>query len=378
MPTRRPADPYERLARHLDDLPGGFPPTDSGVELRILRRLFTPEEASLAVHLTPLPEPAHTIARRARLPLPHTSSTLETMARRGLIYRLRRGPQTLYSANQFVIGIWEFSLNSLDPDLIRDANEYFPTLFQPEVWRKAPQLRTIPVAESLPLDRPVLPYEDARQILRRHRRIAVAPCICRREHRIMGKGCNRPEETCLILGATADYFVENGLGRRITLDEALDILRLAEASALVLQPGNSQKPGNICCCCGCCCQVLKAFQRHPAPATIVSSPYLVATDEKECIGCGVCLERCQMGALSLNDGALSLNLNRCVGCGLCVTACPTGALRLERKPTPLAPRVPKNRTAAYLHLALARGRAFTLVSRILRAFLSRFAIPTPK
>lgn len=377
MPKQQPTDPYKRLARHLDDLPAGFPPTDSGIELRILRHLFTPEEASLAVNLTPLPEPAHTLARRARLPLPIASTILETMARRGLIFRLRRGRQTLYSANQFVIGIWEFSLNSLDPDLIRDANEYFPTLFQPEVWRKAPQLRTIPVAESLSPDTPILPYEDARQILRKHRRIAVAPCICRREHRIMGKGCDCPEETCLILGSTADYYVENGLGRYITPGDALDILRLAEAAALVLQPGNSQKPGNICCCCGCCCQVLKAFQRHPAPATIVSSPYLVAADEKECIGCGVCLERCQMGALSL-DGTLSLNLTRCIGCGLCITACPTGALRLERKPPPLAPHIPKNAAAAYLRLALARGRAFSLASRVLRALFSRISVPAPK
>ncbi len=378
MPTDAPTDPYLRLARHLDDLPGGFPPTPSGVELRILRRLFSPEEASLAVHLTPLPEPASAIARRARLPLPDATATLEAMARRGLIYRLRRGSRTFYSANQFVIGIWEFSLNSLDPELIRDANEYFPNLFQPDIWRKAPQLRTIPVSESLPVDRPVLPYEDARQILRRHRRIAVAPCICRREHRMMGQGCDRPEETCLILGATADYYVENGLGRRITIDEALDILRLAEISALVLQPGNSQQPGNICCCCGCCCQVLKAFQRHPAPATIVSSLYSVSADRRECIGCGLCLERCQMDALALEDGLVAPNLTRCIGCGLCVTACPTGALRLERKPSPLAPRVPKNTAAAYLRLALTRGRILPLASQLLRVFLTRLAFPVHK
>lgn len=375
MRIDRHADPYLRLARHLDDLPAGFPTTSSGVELRILRRLFSPEEASLAIHVTPLPEPAITIARRARLPLPAASAMLEGMAQRGLVYRLRRGAETLYSANQFVIGIWEFSLNSLDPDLIRDANEYFPTLFQPEIWRKAPQLRTIPISGTLPVDRPVLPYEDARLILHRHSRIAVAPCICRREHRLMGKGCHRPEETCLILGATADYYVENGLGRHISLDEALEILRLAEDSALVLQAGSSQRPGNICCCCGCCCQVLKAFQRHPAPATIVSSQYSVAADQNGCIGCGVCLERCQMSALSLKDGIVTANLAHCIGCGLCVAACPAGALRLVRKPPPLAPRIPRNTTTAYLRLALARGRILPLVSQLLRVFLSRLALP---
>jgi len=33
----------------LDGLPGGFPPTPDGVELRILKRLFTPEQAELAM-----------------------------------------------------------------------------------------------------------------------------------------------------------------------------------------------------------------------------------------------------------------------------------------------------------------------------------------
>jgi hypothetical protein len=45
-------DCYKRLARHLDSLPGGFPPSESGVELRLLRRMFTLQEAELAVHLT--------------------------------------------------------------------------------------------------------------------------------------------------------------------------------------------------------------------------------------------------------------------------------------------------------------------------------------
>lgn len=47
------ADIHNRLARHFDRLPGGFPSTDSGVEIRILRRLFSPEQAELACHLNP-------------------------------------------------------------------------------------------------------------------------------------------------------------------------------------------------------------------------------------------------------------------------------------------------------------------------------------
>ena len=59
-------DVYQKLARYLDDLPGGFPATTTGVELRLLRRLFTPEQAELALHLTLLAEEPRVIARRAK------------------------------------------------------------------------------------------------------------------------------------------------------------------------------------------------------------------------------------------------------------------------------------------------------------------------
>ncbi|MDH4007578.1 MAG: hypothetical protein OEU35_05915, partial [Desulfuromonadales bacterium] len=55
---------YQKLAIHLDNLPGGFPATESGVEQRILRRLFTPEEAELAVHLELIEESPRVVAYR--------------------------------------------------------------------------------------------------------------------------------------------------------------------------------------------------------------------------------------------------------------------------------------------------------------------------
>ena len=55
-------DVYQKLAKHLDSLPGGYPPTKDGVELKILRKLFTPEQAALALHCTLIPEEARVIA----------------------------------------------------------------------------------------------------------------------------------------------------------------------------------------------------------------------------------------------------------------------------------------------------------------------------
>lgn len=58
-------DIYQKLARHLDNLPGGFPSSETGVQYRILNRLFTTDEAEFALHLSLIPEAAKVIARRA-------------------------------------------------------------------------------------------------------------------------------------------------------------------------------------------------------------------------------------------------------------------------------------------------------------------------
>ncbi|MGM0670463.1 MAG: 4Fe-4S binding protein, partial [Gemmatimonadota bacterium] len=189
-------------------------------------------------------------------------------------------------------------------------------------------------------------------------RYAVAPCICRKEHQLVGEGCDRPLETCLVFDRAADYYMENGIGREIDLDETLRILRQADEAGLVLQPSGAQKISNICCCCGDCCQVLLAFKRHPEPASLVSSPFLVAYEPDLCSLCGTCVDRCQMSALDLaeEDDEVSVDLTKCIGCGLCVTTCPDGALTLERKPPDQQPRVPVSQARAYLKLARERGK----------------------
>jgi electron transport complex protein RnfB len=350
-------DVFQKLRSHLDNLPGGYPTTDSGVELRILRRLFAPEEARLATKLTVIPEPGAVVARRAKLPVGEATRLLDDMARKGLIFRYEYKGDVMYMAAQYVIGIWEYHVNDLDPELIKDMNEYIPHLFKPEVWKEAPQLRTIPVGRSITPEHEVMPYEAAEELVRGQKKILVAPCICRREHQMVGEGCDKPLESCLVFGAGVDYYEANGLGRRIDVEEAVAILKQADKKGLVLQPTNSKKIMNMCCCCGCCCQVLRTIKRYPKPADIVSSPFIAKAEPESCKGCGVCVERCQMEALSLDeDEKVVLDLDRCIGCGLCVSTCPTKSLTLERKPEADQPEVPRNSMEAMLNTARARGK----------------------
>ena len=348
-------DVYSRLAQHLDNLPGGYPSTESGVELRILRRLFSEEEAAFAVNLSLISEPAKVIAERVGMEVDEASELLEQMSKKGLLYRRKRDGAPVYSAAQYVVGIWEYQVNTLDTELIRDMSDYIHYLFKPDVWREAPQLRTIPVSESITIEHEILPHEQAEHIVRQREKIAVAPCICRREHKMIGEGCDKPEESCLVFDLGADYYVENGLARYIEVDEALQIIARAEETGLVLQPSNSKHIANICCCCGCCCGIMLAFKRHPKPASLVSTPFRIAADEDLCSGCGDCVLRCQMEALSMMEDVVATDLDRCIGCGLCVTTCPSDCLYLERKPVEELHNVPTSLARALIQLARVRG-----------------------
>jgi electron transport complex protein RnfB len=347
---------YQRLARHLDRLPGGFPSTPDGLELRILKRLFSPEEAALAVHLTLLPERLSVIALRAGLPEEQVGPMLDDMAARGLLVDLRKPDRpTRYMASQFVVGIWEYQVNRLTPELVRDVDEYLKVAFDFDVWRKAPQLRTIPVGESLPAPGEVLLYENAAAMIQSHTRFAVAPCICRQERELVGESCGKPMETCLMMGGGVDFYLRYGRAREIPKEEALHILEIADRAGLVLQPGNARQAGFICCCCGDCCGVLRNIKRHPKPASVLSSAYFAVNDADLCSLCMDCEDRCQMEAISYSRDHALVDLDRCIGCGLCVTTCPSGAMTLQRKPDSAQPHVPESTADTYLQLARVRG-----------------------
>jgi Na+-translocating ferredoxin:NAD+ oxidoreductase subunit B len=345
---------YEDLAAHLDRLPAGFPRTPTGVEMRILKRLFTPEEAALAQLMTLKPETAQQVAKRTGRDVGELAPRLAAMACRGLIFRLRKGEEARYMAAQFVVGIWEYHVNDLDPELIKDVNEYLPHLLQGGDRPRTPQLRTIPIARALTPEQTIMPYEEAQRIIDQQEKIAVAPCICRREHQIMGKGCAKPLESCLIFGAAASYYEENGLGRVIDHDEAHRILAKAEETGLVLQPSNAQNVANICTCCGCCCQILKNLKRLPRPADCVAANYYAVVEADQCIGCETCLERCQMEAIEMREGSAVINRDRCIGCGLCVPTCDAKAISLQSKEQNQRQEPPAHLSETYTRIARER------------------------
>lgn len=347
-------DIFKKLAEHLDKTPAGFPATESGIELKILERLFTHEEAEVTLGLNIIPETVPVIASRMSRPEDELAPILESMSKKGLIFRSRKGDSPHYMALQFLVGIWEFNVNNLTPELIKDVNEYMPQ-FMEKSWIKheTKQMRVIPISKEVAGEKSILPYEIAEEIIRMQSKIVVADCICRKEHKMMGKGCDHSMEACLSFGVGAHYYEENGIGRAIDQEEALAILAKGREEGLVLQPGNSKKSSNICMCCGCCCQILLNIKTLDAPAEAIHTNYYAAVDE-ECVGCEVCVDRCHMDAITIEDTA-AVNLKRCIGCGVCIPECPSEALKLIQKDAENQYVPPANVFETYMNMASERG-----------------------
>jgi Na+-translocating ferredoxin:NAD+ oxidoreductase subunit B len=348
---------HRQLAKYLDTLPAGYPATDTGVEIDLLKNLFTEVEAALALHMRLINEPTRVIARRAGLPAEQVEKLLKKMARKGLaaVHFSEDGSES-YAIQQFVIGFWEGQVNRLDRETVKLFEAYAPIWFEQGPWKAFPQVRTIPIGESIPITTEVTTYERAETILRSKSVIAVQNCICRQELSLLDQPCGKPFETCMSFDNAAKSSIALGRGRPISLEEAFAILKQAQEAGLVLQPANSQNPIFMCACCDCCCGVLRQIKGESNPADLVMNAFIAVYDQAQCIECAACVAICPMDALvETPAGEINFEPMRCIGCGLCTSRCPTGALSLTRKHEKNLASIPKSTTGTYLRLASKRG-----------------------
>lgn len=247
----------------------------------------------------------------------------------------------------------------MDRELAQLFEDYLQEAFHKNIAELGPSmLRTIPIQRSIEVFHPVATYEDSREIVKKQKLIAVADCICRVQQGLIDHRCDKPREVCFSFGSAAQYYIDLGMGRQVTIEEALEILDRCEEAGLVNQPANVINPGGMCNCCGDCCPMLQVIKKHPRPIEMVLSNYYAAVNPDECTACETCLERCQMEAISISeDDVAEINLDRCIGCGLCVTACPTKALRLEPKPEDQRYTPPAKGQELLMEMAQKRGKS---------------------
>jgi Fe-S-cluster-containing hydrogenase component 2 len=189
---------------------------------------------------------------------------------------------------------------------------------------------TIPVGISVVGNTRILNMDEIENIVKGADTIAVENCGCRERL----KRCDRPVDVCLSVNRAARDSIKHGSARRISPNEAMDVLKRSNEAGLVhvtYTIKNRNELSVICSCCACCCHNLAALTRFGMHDAIVESDYVSTHDRGLCTDCGTCVDRCQFGARQLRDSSLIYDESRCFGCGVCIGTCPSGAISLRKR-----------------------------------------------
>jgi electron transport complex protein RnfB len=356
---------YHRLAARLDELPHGFPRTASGVELRILAKIFAPEDAAMALDLLPIPETADAITRRLGRHVEELQPVLERMVARGQIATVRYRGDQAYMLAPFVIGIYEFQLPHMDAELAEMFEEYAPALVNTVGGEKPALARVVPVNTHIEARAQVLRHESVRTMMEGARSFRLMECICRKEQAALGKQCSHTLETCLAFSSEPDAYERFPYGRTVSREQALAVLDLAEREGLVHCTYNIRREQMfVCNCCSCCCGFLRGVRDFGAPHLLLHSNYLAEINSAGCIACDACSGgRCPMGAIAERNGIYAVETERCIGCGACTLVCPTDAISLVARPKAERTTPPKDIVAWSFRRAANRSGLLRTLAR---------------
>lgn len=331
---------YRRLARRLDSLPNGFPPSPDQSDLHLLACLFTPEQADLAASLRLTLETPAQIANRLGADPEEMRLQLKEMVRKGLIAAGQVDGGFGYGLLPFVVGIYEMQVGRLEAETAEVFERYYQQAFGQVLSIQPPVHRVIPVNESIQTGLEVRPYESAAAIVGGCQAWGVVDCICRQQQALIGKSCDHPLDVCMVLSTVPGAFDKSKNIRPLTQEGAMATLRRAAEAGLVHSVSNNQEGlWYICNCCTCSCGILRGMAELGLANVITHSAYINTVSEDLCIACGDCVETCQFDALELEQ-TLKIHALRCTGCGVCALSCPEEALSLVLRPDAEQPVVP--------------------------------------
>ncbi len=340
-----PPDVYEKLARHLSTLGMGYPLTETLID--ILKENFSPVEAEVALALPtsviPLqPVLVEEMIDRSDLPKETLQGLLEDLSKKGLVFcgKTATGEKG-YALQQMGFSFPQtFFWRGEDTHHSRNMAALIAKYFNRKVTREAygsetDAYRYVPVSGTVEASiQAVYPHHTMDSVLKDVADFAVCHCSCRMIARLRGRPCDHPTEVCIKFDEMAGYVIDRNLGRQISREEALDLIKQSEAVGLVHFVDNTKgKIKHNCNCCGCACWNVGAIKRRKIPRDILMAVYFVReTDDDACTGCGECADICPVDALVMTDDLPRIDTQWCIGCGVCVSRCPTGAARLKIRP----------------------------------------------
>jgi ferredoxin len=372
-------DIYRQLQKHFNRAPIGFPPTKSGVELSLLKHLFTEEEAKVAVNLSLMPEPAEKIHKRFKkgeISLQELKGHLENLSKKGSILGTKKSskdPEMIYGRVPLAIGMFEFQVDRVTKGLAEDFFAYEDEAFADEiVSTDTKQMRTIPVNVKIDPEFHIGNYDNMREIVNKSPGpFAVMNCVCRQARDKMGTPCQQTDvrETCLTIGNSAKHMVRRGVGRELKREEVMKMMTRAKKEGMVIQPENNQNPSFICFCCGCCCGILTGAKKFEKPAEFVHSNFYADILAEKCEACEDCQDICQMEAIDRVNSHMEVNNDRCIGCGLCIPVCKNKAISLLKNEKEFTP--PKDSKDMYKKILYEKEGLIGTLNFIGRAALGK-------
>jgi len=304
---------------------------ESAIAPRLFEMLADKGEAEM---LLAMPATVPELENKTGLGKEEVEKRISGLFRKGLVFPSHRtSPPTYRMCRDFV----QFhDATILWPEAPREFLDLWQDLMEKEwpgiarrVSRKMPKpfTRVIPVNVSLKARTHILDFESVAEMVRKAKSLAVTKCTCR----LTARKCDRPLETCIQVNSAAAYALSRGTGRKIDVQEALDILGRAEEAGLIHVTMNKHEVEHfICNCCPCCCQTMPVLIKGGI-RVVDPSRYRAEIDGSSCTGCGACHERCYFGAISWENGPGSsshVDPEKCMGCGLCKVVCPEEAIEL--------------------------------------------------
>ena len=350
---------HERMAKSAE----GAPAADELFE--IFRILFTEEEALVGSRMPMMPTNFEGVATATEVDPDRLRQLLASMGDKGLIMDAEMKGEMVYMLSPPIVGFLEYTFMKRNEELPMKrlaelAETYLNDYLAPQELSLAqtPRARVVPYVSAFggEMTSEVVTYEQAQELIRAAGRGSLGSCFCRRQAHLLGRGCDAPvDDICMGLGKGGDYLARHGFARPATVEELLAKLDEAEELGLVHTCDNVQKrPVFMCHCCGCCCHLLLSITKHKMRNMLAPSGFVARVDEDTCVGCGDCVERCQIDAITLDDDTAHVDAASCIGCGVCVPSCATDALALA--PRAQAPEPPKNMMELYMRLAQEKDR----------------------
>ncbi len=327
---------YERLADALDALPGGFPRMPSGIELRLLEKAFTAEEAELAAQLTRKYETVPELSGRMGIPEETLRPRLVHLLPRALIRRQVVNGQDRYRLGPFIVGWYEtLMLGPMrnDVEFTLMFEQYMKEGGGDRIMSPRPGVMGVVPARGSLKKELLQPYDDIDAHFARHERFGIVDCVCHLGRNLLGGKCAKPVKRCGFFGLPPETPLSDDVLDR---EQAMKLFAQLEAEGHV-HTGiygfvvTAERPQFVgCCnCCGDCCGILRGINEFGLSEGPQRSNYRAAKNKDDCTACGTCLTRCQVKAIvDSPDGIPEIRRERCIGCGLCVTTCPNDAIEL--------------------------------------------------